>query len=263
MIAKSKSIQHGGAAINYALTKDNAEVISKHMIVGETGAEIKQEFKVFQDLNHRTINKDLSFVISPTIKDGTTLTNKEYRELSDSFLKKMNLDQHQSIVIKHNDKAHKHLHIFVNRINQDGKAYTDSFISKKSQDKIQEVAKELQLQNARTLSQERKQNLKHLRLDIYEKHKDVLKERPKDFNAYIEAMQQKGVEIQPTINKQGKLQGHRILYKGENLKASEVNKNMTLNKMMGKPLAQLTNTINPTLKLIKTISKVIEYGIGF
>ena len=115
MIAKGKSISHGGKAIDYALKKEKSEVIDKHYLIGDNGTEIKKEFKIFQNLNDRCNRNDLSIVLSPEPSDGKVLNNDQYREIANDYLKSMQLDKHQSIVIKHNDRSHTHLHIFVNQ----------------------------------------------------------------------------------------------------------------------------------------------------
>ncbi len=50
-------------------------------------------------------------------------------EIALNFLKRMKLDDHQYVSFLHTDEKHKHLHIFVNRINFNGKAYKDHFVS--------------------------------------------------------------------------------------------------------------------------------------
>lgn len=45
----------------------------------------------------------------------------------------MKLQDHQAVTFVHRDKAHTHLHLYVNCINVNGSAYNDSFIEKKSQ----------------------------------------------------------------------------------------------------------------------------------
>src|SRR5665811_725797 len=94
MIAKAKSIGHGGRGIDYALKKENAVIIDKRMVVGDNGQEIKNEFRLFQNLNTRTTNNDISFVLSPEPKDGRKLSNDDFKAISEDFLKKMGLDKH-------------------------------------------------------------------------------------------------------------------------------------------------------------------------
>lgn len=248
MIARAKSITHGAAGINYALKKDGAEIIDKRSVIGDTGQEIKGEFRIFQDLNTRAENNDLSFVLSPEPKDGQKLSNDDFREISEDFLKKMQLDGHQAITIKHSDRDHTHLHLFVNRIDSNGKAYKDNFISKKAQNKADEIAVESGLTRARVVEAFNKEMTKDIRKQIFDKHKAVLQHRPKDFRAYEELMGTSGVKILPTINKSLKLQGFRVEFQSFNFKATEIHKTMSLSKM-GVKIAKIGLDSNPVLKL--------------
>lgn len=261
MIAKGKSIQHGSNAIDYALKKEHSEVIDKRHIIGNTGKEIKEEFRMFQNLNHRTTNKDMSFVLSPEPNDGNRLTNSDYRKVSDDFLKAMKLDKHQAIVVKHSDKSHTHLHLFVNRIDSQGRAYNDSFVSKQSQTIADKVALENGLTRARNVQAFNKELHKDLRQQLFDKHKVILQHKPRDFKTYCDLMQSSGVKVLTTINKGGNLQGYRLVFNGHNFKASEVHRSMTLSKMGIEKGIGISTNLNPTLKIgfkgVKTIVKGI------
>ena len=74
MIGKAKSISHVSNAINYAQNKIKALEIDRNKVIGETGKEIAKEFRVFQNLNSRCNRNSFSFVLSPSIQDGTELT---------------------------------------------------------------------------------------------------------------------------------------------------------------------------------------------
>lgn len=270
MIGKGKSITHGGKGIDYALNKDAAEVIDKRYITGDNGVEIKNEFKIFQQLNNRCKKNDLSFVISPEPKDGKALTNEDFKKISEVFLKKMKLENHQAIVIKHQDKEHTHLHIFANRIDSNGKAYKDNYIGFKSQRIADEVANERGLTRASLVREFNKSMTNDLRQQIFLKHKAVLEHKPKDFESYIDLMKASGVEVNPTINKAGKLQGYRVKFQGQDFKASEVNRAMTLSKMTiekaTSKVADIALNTNPLLKVglqgLKAISRNLSHGFG-
>jgi len=272
MIAKAKSIAHGGKGIDYALKKENAEVIDKRLVVGENGREIKNEFKIFQDLNARTTNNDISFVLSPEPKDGRTLSNNDFKAISEDFLKKMGLDNHQAIIVKHTDKEHTHLHLFVNRIDRNGKAYNDSFVSKKSQTVADTIAKERGLTRARDVQAFNQAMHKDLKAEIFLRHNAVLRHRPRDFKQYRELMESSGVKVIPTINKANRLQGFRVEFQGVNLKATEINRSMSLSKM-GVNIKQakgatlnIALNLNPALKIgfkvLKTLGKGISRSSG-
>lgn len=231
MIAKGKSIAHGANAIDYVLDKNKAEIIDKRFVIGENGNEIQNEFKIFQNLNTRTKNNSISFVLSPEPKDGRKLSNEEFKTISEDFLKRMKLDNHQAIIAKHSDKDHTHLHLIVNRIDRNGKAYKDSWISKESQTVADKIAQERGLTRAKVVQAYNQEMSKDLRGQILDKHKAILQHRPRNFQDYKDLMKSSGVDVVPTINKAEKLQGFRLEFEGQSFKASEIHRSMTLSKM--------------------------------
>ena len=64
----------------------------------------------------------------------------------------MKLINHQSIAFVHEDKKHKHIHLYVNRIDFNGNAYNDSFIGKKTQKIAEIVALKLGLKTVKEVN---------------------------------------------------------------------------------------------------------------
>jgi hypothetical protein len=238
MIGKGKSIAHGGNGIDYALKKEHAQIIDKHLVIGDNGKEIKNEFKIFQNLNHRCTNNDISFVISPEPKDGSKLTNDDLKAISKDFLKKMNLDKHQAVTVKHSDTEHAHLHIFVNRIDENGNAYKDKHIGFKSQDMADKIAIERNLTRAKVVEQLNKESLKEVKSEILRLSEVAMQHKPTDLNDYILLMKANKVEIKPTINKAGKMQGLRVEFQGHDFKASEIHRTKLSLKILDKEIAK-------------------------
>ena len=233
MIGKGHAISGTRVSISYGWNQEKeAEVVLREHVAGDTPAEIAEEFRIIQLQNERCINNTLSFIVSPMIEDGQDLSKKELEDLAKRFLKEMKLQDHQSIGFVHRDKAHTHVHIYTNRIGFDGKAYNDSFIGKRSQIAADNVAKELGLTRVREVQKEKLHELKHLRQEIKNIHDRVLQTRPKSLDEYISKMKAQKVDVIPTINKANQLQGFRVEYKGVNLKASEVDRSMSGNRLI-------------------------------
>ncbi|MDT0685902.1 relaxase/mobilization nuclease domain-containing protein [Autumnicola psychrophila] len=286
MIGKGHSISSTKVSISYGWNQEKeAEVVLKEHLAGDTPAEITEEFKIIQSQNERCHNNTLSFIVSPSIEDGRDLTKKDLEEIAKKFLKEMNLQNNQSIGFVHRDKAHTHIHIYTNRISFDGKAYNDSFIGKRSQMAADNVAKELGLTRAREKQQEKLRELKNLRQEIKILNDRVLQTRPKSLDEYMSKMKAHKVEVIPTINKSNQLQGFRVEYKGVNLKASEVHRSMSGNRLiaqisqnrsftrlkeapkslliMNKTVQLSTNlTTRIAKELIKGALKALDTGIG-
>ena len=285
MIGKGKSIAHTGASMSYGWNQEkDSEIVLKQYLYGDSPAEITKEFKILQDQNYHCKKNTLSFVISPTIEDGKRLEAKDLQKITKRFIQEMKLTERQAIAFVHKDKDHKHIHLYVNRIDFKGVAYNDSFIGKRSQLAAEKVAESMQLTTVKQVQFEKEFYLKEIRTEIKRRHDLSLKQfSPKSFDQYIEAMETNGVKVIPTINNQNKLQGFRFEFDRYNLKGSEIHRNMSLGNI-GKSIAEIpgasifknrnSNSINLlgkaidltpniALKITKIIiKKVIEIGIS-
>jgi hypothetical protein len=284
MIGKGKSISHTNASMRYGWNQEkDAEVVLKEQLYGNTPNEITQEFKLLQDQNHNCTKNTLSFVISPTIEDGKELSSKDLNKITKEFIKQLNLQDRQAIAFVHKDKEHKHIHLYVNRIDFKGQAYNDSFIGKRSQQAAEKVAERLHLTTVKQVQFEKDFQLRETRKEIKRRHDLTIKQfQPKNFDDYIKGMATNKVKVIPSINKQEKLQGFRFEFQGHNLKGSSVHRKMSLanigreiNKNSYTPFIKpKTNAVsllgktvnlspNMALKITKTvIKKVIDKGIG-
>lgn len=289
MIGKGKSITHARVSIEYGWNQEKgAEIVHSQFVSGQNPKEISEEFKMVQEQNARCQKNTLSFIHSPTIEDGKSLSKEQLTELTERFIKEMKLQERQAIAFVHRDKEHTHVHLYVNRIGFEGKAYNDSFIGKQSQFAAERVAKQMGLTTVREVQQEKLNEIKNVRQQIKEIHEKVMDQhRPKDFDQYIERMKKNNVEVIPSINKAGKLQGFRFEYQGHNLKGSEVHRSMsgsrlaigisnnvekglTLNqgtavKLMGKATDLSANLVLKLSKQIikRTIKKALGSQIGY
>ena len=144
----------------------------------------------------------------------------------------MHLQNHQAIGFVHRDKQHVHVHIYANRISLTGEVYKDSFIGKRSQLAADRVAKQLGFKRVQEVQYEKLQELKGLRQEIKDIHTNVMRAKPKSLDDYMKLMKDHQVKVIPTINKSNQLQGFRMEYKEVNLKASEVDREMSGNKLI-------------------------------
>ncbi len=266
MIGKGKSIVHTGVSISYGWNQDKgAEIVHTQHLIGDNPKEITEEFRLVQEMNTRTKNNTLSFVLSPTVEDGQKLSNKELGKLVKNFISEMNLKNNQAVAFVHRDKQHTHIHLYANRIGFDGKAYKDNFIGKRSQLAAEKVAKEMGLTTARKVQREKLLGMKDIRSEIKRIHDVVIaKGRPKDFDSYIKLMQKQDVKVIPFINKANKLQGFHFEYKGHNLKGSAVHRSLS----GGKIALAISNNSTKGLSIgqdewVKLSGKAVEVSANF
>lgn len=266
MIGKAKSCIGGGALANYVLGENKGYELDRNLLCGTTPKEIVEEMKMIQDLNQRAINKTISLVLSPDIKDGKNLSDDELRTMTKDYMNNLGIDteKQQYIAFVHTEKEHKHIHIIANRVQPNGKLISDNHIGKRAQWIAHEIAKEKGLVSAKERMFENIKNIEKstdsLKTEIYKKHQEVLKQNPQSFQNWIKQMDLKGLEVKPTINKQGQIQGFRILDKEtkNDFKASEIHRSMSASNLIKSGLKNdLNHNLDTTLKRVqsKQISK--------
>ena len=289
MIGKGKAVGNTGANIDYGLNKEkDAEVVFSQHLAGDNAQHLTDEFSMIQEQNTRCQKNTLSFILSPTREDGKNLTKERLGELTQKFIKEMGLKDNQAVAFVHSDKAHTHVHLYVNRIGFDGKAYNDSFIGKRSQLAAENVAKDMGLTTVKEVQMEQQLQSVAIRNEIRRIHEKTLtNQQPKTLDAYIKAMKAQNVAVVPSINKGDRLQGFRFEFKGESFKGSEVHRSMSGGRLLsglstdmdiqkrlekvprinisGKALELSTNVASALAKKVikQILKKAIDTGIGF
>lgn len=239
MISKAKSCSGGTALFNYVVNEKKGYELLRNDLSGTTPKDLFLDMMVFQQQNLRCINNTISIVLSPTVFDSKRMSNDDLKNVTEDFLKTMNLDPktNQYIAFVHTEKEHKHVHILMNRVKMDGTLINDSFISKKAQTAAHEVAIRHNLTSAKDLKERKEIKNKLTNIDLKKEiknaHFNVLKTKPSNLKEYQQGMAKFGIQVLPTINKQGTIQGYRFLHEssGTNLKASEVDRNLKLNEL--------------------------------
>ena len=204
-------------------------------IASETAHEVAKEFKLFQRLNERCERNSLFFVISPTIEDRRKLSFEQLENINKSFLERMNLNNHQYIAFVHTNTEHKHIHLYVNRIDYTGKAYNGQFISNRAAYTAETIAKDMGLQTARDVQQARYQQrqVEHPEIErIKELAKATLAE-PKArsvanfISLFNEAGAESGLRAEAYNNKSGTFQGLRFYSGEQKFKASQIDRSLS------------------------------------
>ncbi|WP_121966976.1 relaxase/mobilization nuclease domain-containing protein [Myroides sp. N17-2] len=239
MIAKAKTCIGGTALFNYVINPNKGYELVRNNLSGETPKDMFQTMQILQNQNSRCKNNTISVVISPTIEDSKKMTDQDLNNLVNDFLVGLKLDPKnaQYIAFVHTEKEHKHIHILANRIDENGKALKDNYIGFQAQRIAHEIALKYGWASIRQENENKKEqmkaNHKQVAALIKEAHYLVLKEHPKSLQQYIDMMRIHQIEVKPSINKQGNIQGYRFIHlpTETNLKASEVDRNLKLNEL--------------------------------
>ncbi|EPH09630.1 hypothetical protein HMPREF9713_02642 [Myroides odoratimimus CCUG 12700] len=239
MIAKAKTCIGGTALFNYVINPNKGYELVRNNLSGETPKDMFQTMQILQNQNSRCKNNTISVVISPTIEDSKKMTDQDLNNLVHDFLVGLKLDpKHaQYIAFVHTEKEHKHIHILANRIDENGKALKDNYIGFQAQRIAHEIALKYGWFSIRQENENKKEqvkaNQKQVAQEIKKAHYFVLKEQPKGLQQYIDMMRMHQIEVKPSVNKQGNIQGFRFIHlpTNTNLKASEIDRNLKLNEL--------------------------------
>ncbi|MFN3019933.1 relaxase/mobilization nuclease domain-containing protein [Chryseobacterium sp. TY3] len=245
MIGMAQSCKGGSALANYVMKHEKGYELCRNNLCGERPTEILQEMKIIQNLNQNAQNKTFSLVLSPDKEEGKKLSNEKLRKITKDFMKKLGIDpdKQQFVAFVHTEKEHKHIHIIANRVQENGKLIPDNYIGKQAHWAAHEVAKENNLISAKEVMISKIQSIEKqtdldrvVKNDVLKKHDFVMKQNPESMEVYMRKMEKLNVKVVPTINKQGQVQGHRMidLATGKDFKASEIHRKMGLKNIMEK-----------------------------
>ena len=260
MISKAKSIRGSAEALDYIMNdkeRGDALILEMNGITGTTGKEIIKEFRFIQSGNSRCQKNTISIVISPS--DERKFTHEELMLIGQEHLKRLGLSDNQYLMTVHESTGHPHIHIIANRIDVQGKALDDSFISKKTQTISENIAKQLNLTTAREVSQIRKQEILPIKNDIKNAH-DFARGRAQNFDEYCDYMRSRGVIPMATTNKQGLIQGLKFEHSqsGITFKSSEIGKNYGLKNLIQNSVQMPVNIIETLRQIRATQQKTTE-----
>ena len=243
MIGKIKSCIGGFSLFNYVIDDEKGMELLRNNLCGETSIELMREMQIIQNLNQKATNKLISMVLSPHVDDGEKLSKKQLQNLTKEFLKELEIDVENSqfIAFLHTEKRHRHIHILLNRVDENGKLFQDHHIGKKAQWAAHRVAEKNGLISAKQIridkikaAEDIKSDFKNIRREIYQKHLRVMESKPMTMEKYLAEMLKKNIKLIPTSNKQGELQGFRVrnMENQTEMKASEVHRNMEFKNLL-------------------------------
>ena len=243
MIGKIKSCIGGFSLFNYVIDDEKGMELLRNNLCGETSIELMREMQIIQNLNQKATNKLISMVLSPHVDDGEKFSKKQLQNLTKEFLKELEIDVENSqfIAFLHTEKRHRHIHILLNRVDENGKLFQDHHIGKKAQWAAHRVAEKNGLISAKQIridkikaAEDIKSDFKNIRREIYQKHLRVMESKPMTMEKYLAEMLKKNIKLIPTINKKGELQGFRVrnMENQTEMKASEVHRNMGLKNLL-------------------------------
>jgi len=125
MIAKIVQGRGFQGAVNYILDKENASLIYAEGVRLKDKESIIHSFIVQHKLNPN-ISKPVAHIsLDFSVQDKSRLTDRFMVDVAHEYMKKMGYRDTQYIIARHYDTDHPHIHLVINRIDNNGKRISD------------------------------------------------------------------------------------------------------------------------------------------
>ena len=152
MIAKISCGKGFTGTLEYVLDEDKKpEILAQSGVLyeGDINATARQ-YGAVASLSNSVGKPVWHASLSFAKEDDPMLNDEKVTEIAKSYLDKMGMKGNQYMVVKHNDTAHQHVHIVINRVSCDGKTLRDNMVMKRSMDASKLIEQEQELTCAKS-----------------------------------------------------------------------------------------------------------------
>ncbi len=127
MIAKIIQGTDFNGVIHYMLNKpdDKAKILAATGVRSTLANDIAHDFNLQASMRPNVQKAVYHTILSFSSNDVELLTDAMMVKIANEYLEKMGYADTQSLIVRHSDRQHPHLHICINRIGNDGKTITD------------------------------------------------------------------------------------------------------------------------------------------
>ena len=196
MIAKIIKGADFGGVINYMLSKEKgkAKVLASNNIGFIDQNLCAHEFALQASMRPNVQKPVCHTILSFSASDAERLTDDVMVKIANEYLEKMGYGNTQSLIVRHSDRLHPHLHICINRIGNDGKTITDRNEKYRSTKICRDLTESYGLtigEGKQKVNRPRLRGEDKLRYEIFDAIKAVLPQS-KNWKDFVEGLEQQG-----------------------------------------------------------------------
>ena len=125
MIAKVVQGRGFRGVVNYVLDKDHSHLLYAEGVRLKDKESIIQSFAIQQKLNPKIVKPVAHISLDFSVQDKNRLTDQFMAGMALEYMQKMGYWDTQYIIAQHHDTDHPHIHIVINRIDNNGKRISD------------------------------------------------------------------------------------------------------------------------------------------
>ena len=127
MIAKIIKGTNFSGVVSYMLSKreDKVKILQANGVRSSLPNDIAQDFNLQASMRPSVQKPVCHTILSFSTHDSDRLTDAIMVKIANEYLHEMGYGNTQSLIVRHSDRQHPHLHICINRIGNDGKTISD------------------------------------------------------------------------------------------------------------------------------------------
>ena len=197
MIAKIIQGTDFNGVINYMLNKpeDKAKVLAATGVRIASANDIAHDFNLQASMRPNVQKAVCHTILSFSSNDVELLTDAMMVKIANEYLEKIGYADTQSLIVRHSDRQHPHLHICINRIGNDGKTISDRNEKYRSTKICRELTERYGLtigEGKQKVNRPRLRGKDKLRYEIFDVIKAVLPQS-KNWKDFVEGLEQQGI----------------------------------------------------------------------
>ena len=193
MIAKIIKGTNFSGVVNYMLSKreDKVKVLQANGVRSSFPYDIACDFNLQASMRPSVQKPVCHTILSFSAHDSEQLTDDIMVKIANEYLHKMGYGDTQSLIVRHSDRHHPHLHICINRIGNNGKTISDRNEKYRSTKICRELTERYGLtisEGKQEVNRSRLRGEDKLRYEIFDTIKSILPQSQtwKDFVAELE-----------------------------------------------------------------------------
>ena len=197
MIAKIIKGTNFGGVVNYMLNKreGEAKILQANGVCSSSSSDIAHDFNLQASMRPNVQKPVCHTILSFSANDADQLTDDVIIKIANEYLEKMGYANTQSLIVRHSDRQHPHLHICINRIGNDGKTISDRNEKYRSTKICRELTERYGLtlvEGKKAVNRQRLRGEDKFRYEIFDAIKAVLPQS-KNWKDFVAGLNEQGI----------------------------------------------------------------------
>ena len=236
MIAKIIKGTNFSGVVSYMLSKREGQVkvLQANGVRSSLPNDIAHDFNL-QASMHPSVQKPVCHtILSFSAHDSERLTDATMVKIANEYLHKMGYGDTQSLIVRHSDRQHPHLHICINRIGNNGKTISDHNEKYRSMKICRELTERYGLtigEGKQEVNRSRLRGEDKLRYEIFDAIKSILPQS-QTWKDFVAGLEQQGITTRfKTKGNTDVVQGIIFEKDGYSFKGSKIDRSCSFSRL--------------------------------